>query len=63
MSVGTVDRQDTAKQGCVMFDSLMTMSFTVGAIGAGLMAGAYYAFSGFIMRAFDQPGAAQAAIG
>ena len=43
-----------------MFDSMMTMSLTIAAIGAGLMAGVYFSFSGFIMRAFDQLGAAQA---
>ena len=43
-----------------MFDSMMTMSLTIAAIGAGLMAGVYFAFSGFIMRAFDQLGTAKA---
>ena len=30
-------------------------------LGAGLMAGVYFAFSAFIMRSFDQPGGQQAA--
>lgn len=44
-----------------MLDSMIALSLTVAAIGASLMAGVYFAFSGFIMRALDQLGAAQAA--
>lgn len=63
MPAGIVGQQDTSKQGGdVMFDSMMTIFLTVAAIGAGLMAGVYFAFSGFIMRAFDQLGAAQATV-
>lgn len=43
-----------------MYDALMAMSVALAAIGAGLMAGVYFAFSGFIMRSLDQLGAAQA---
>ena len=43
-----------------MFESIVALVLTVAAIGAGLMAGVYFAFSAFIMRAFDQLGAAQA---
>ena len=32
------------------------LAVTLAALGAGLMAGVYFAFSGFIMRAFDQLG-------
>lgn len=39
-----------------MFDSMLTVLLTVAAVGAGLMGGVYFAFSGFIMRAFDQLG-------
>lgn len=60
MSGGLVNRQDTSQEGGVMFDSLMTMSLTLAAISAGLMAGVYFAFSSFIMRSFDQLGATQA---
>ena len=44
-----------------MYASLIALALTVAAIGAGLMAGVYFAFSGFIMRSFDQLGAARAA--
>jgi len=44
-----------------MYANLFTLSLTLAAIGAGLMAGVYFAFSGFIMRALDQLGAARAA--
>ena len=44
-----------------MFDSMIALSLTIAAIGAGLMAGVYFAFSGFIMRSLDQLGAAHAA--
>lgn len=43
-----------------MFDSVITLSLTVAAISAGLMAGVYFAFSAFIMRSFDQLGATRA---
>ena len=43
-----------------MLDSMITLSLSVAAIGAGLMAGVYFAFSGFIMRSLDQLGAAPA---
>jgi uncharacterized membrane protein len=45
----------------MMFDSVITFSLIVATTGAGLMAGVYFAFSGFIMRALDQLGAARAA--
>lgn len=44
-----------------MLDSMIALSLTVAAIGAGLMAGVYFAFSGFIMRSLDQLGEAPAA--
>ena len=44
-----------------MLDAMIGLSLTVAAIGAGLMAGVYFAFSGFIMRSLDQLGAAPAA--
>ena len=44
-----------------MFDSMISLALTIAALGAGLMAGVYFAFSAFIMRAFDQLGAARAA--
>jgi uncharacterized membrane protein len=44
-----------------MLDSMIALSLTLAAIGAGLMAGVYLAFSGFIMRSLDQLGAAPAA--
>jgi uncharacterized membrane protein len=40
-----------------MFDTIITLLVAVAAISAGLMAGVYFAFSGFIMRSFDQLGA------
>jgi len=43
-----------------MFDSMMTTSLSIAAMGAGLMAGVYFAFSGFIMRALNQLGPIQA---
>lgn len=39
---------------------MIAISLTIAAIGAGLMAGVYFAFSGFIMRSLDQLGATQA---
>ena len=44
-----------------MLDSMIALSLNVAAIGAGRVAGVYFAFSGFIMRSLDQLGAAQAA--
>ena len=44
-----------------MLDSMIAIPLFIAAIGAGLMAGVYFAFSGFIMRAFDQLGAIAAA--
>jgi len=43
-----------------MLDSAVTLTVAVAALGAGLMAGVYFAFSGFIMRSFDQLGFEQA---
>ena len=45
----------------MMFESIVELTVTIAALGAGLMAGVYFAFSTFIMRAFDQLGAARAA--
>ena len=36
-----------------MFDSIITPLLTIIAIGTGLMAGVYFAFSSFIMRSLD----------
>ncbi len=36
-----------------MYDSMITLLLTTAAIGAGLMAGVYFAFSSFIMRSLD----------
>jgi uncharacterized membrane protein len=44
-----------------MFESLITVPLIIASIGAGLMAGVYFAFSSFIMRSLDQLGAEQAA--
>ena len=41
--------------------TMITWLLTTAAISAGLMAGVYFAFSGFIMRSFDQLGAVPAA--
>lgn len=43
-----------------MFDSMTSLALTIAALGAGLIAGVYFAFSAFIMRAFDRLGAARA---
>lgn len=43
-----------------MSETMLTVSLTIAAIGAGLMAGVYFAFSAFIMRSFDQLGATEA---
>lgn len=45
----------------MMLDTILAPAISVAALGAGLMAGVYFAFSGFIMRAFDQLGADAAA--
>ena len=44
-----------------MFDSLIVLPLFIASLSAGLMAGVYFAFSIFIMRALDQLGAVQAA--
>ncbi len=44
-----------------MLDSAIALSLYIAAIGAGLMAGVYFAFSAFIMRSFDRLGAIAAA--
>ena len=44
----------------MMPDSTIEISLYIAAISAGLMAGVYFAFSGFIMRSLNQLGAAQA---
>ena len=43
-----------------MYHSMIMLLLTIAAIGAGLMAGVYFAFSCFIMRALDRLGAAAA---
>ena len=45
----------------MMFDSILALALIIATIGAGLMTGVYFAFSGFIMRSLDQLGAARAA--
>ena len=44
-----------------MFESIVALPLTIATLGAGLMAGVYFAFSTFIMRAFDSLGPAHAA--
>lgn len=44
-----------------MSDLILVLALAISAIGAGLMAGVYFAFSAFIMRAFDQLDAVRAA--
>ena len=44
-----------------MFDLILALTLVIATTGAGLMAGVYFAFSGFIMRSFDQLGAVRAA--
>ena len=44
-----------------MFESIVTLSIVIAALGAGLMAGVYFAFSAFVMRSLDRLGAARAA--
>ena len=58
---GAVDASDSGKESRVMDSALMTLLLTIAAIGAGLMAGIYFAFSSFIMRSLDRLGAANAA--
>lgn len=43
-----------------MLDNLITVSLAVATISAGIMAGVYFAFSAFIMHAFDQLGPVKA---
>ena len=43
-----------------MYDTALAALLTCAALGAGLMAGVYFAFSGFIMKSLDRLGAAQA---
>jgi uncharacterized membrane protein len=43
-----------------MFESMIASSLTIAALGAGLVAGVYFAFSAFIMRSFDLLGPARA---
>jgi uncharacterized membrane protein len=43
-----------------MYASVITLLLTIAAIGAGLMAGVYFAFSDFIMRSLDRLDAADA---
>ncbi len=43
-----------------MLDSMIALSLYIAALGAGLMAGVYFAFSAFIMRSFDRLGAVAA---
>lgn len=44
-----------------MIDHATALALALAMMGAGLMAGVYFAFSAFIMRALDQLGAATAA--
>jgi len=37
-----------------MYDSMIALLLTIASIGAGLMAGVYFAFSSFIMRSLNQ---------
>jgi uncharacterized membrane protein len=43
-----------------MYDSLIALTSSIAMLAAGLMAGVYFAFSAFIMRAFDRLGPAHA---
>lgn len=45
----------------MMLDSLIALPLFIASLGAGLIAGVYFAFSTFIMRSFDRLGAVQAA--
>ena len=45
----------------MMVDSLIALTLIIASLGAGLMAGVYFAFSAFIMQSFDRLGAVQAA--
>ena len=44
-----------------MFDPIVVLLLLIATLGAGLMAGVYFAFSAVIMRAFDRLGAVAAA--
>jgi len=44
-----------------MLHFLIEIPLTIAALGAGLMAGVYFAFSGFIMHSFDRLGPEKAA--
>jgi uncharacterized membrane protein len=44
-----------------MFDLAIALPLLIATLGAGLVAGIYFAFSAFVMRAFDQLGPARAA--
>ena len=43
-----------------MFATLLVLLVSLALVGAGLMAGVYFAFSAFIMRAFDRLGPSRA---
>jgi uncharacterized membrane protein len=45
----------------MMYETMIILSLAIAATGAGLMAGVYFAFSCFIMNAFDELGSARAA--
>ena len=45
----------------MIFDVIVALALVIATLGAGLMAGVYFAFSTFIMRSLDQLGAVQAA--
>ena len=40
-----------------MFESIVMLTLTIAALGAGLMTGVYFAFSTFIMLSLDRLGA------
>ena len=44
----------------MMLDSLIALALMIATLGAGLMAGVYFAFSAFIMRSFDRLGVVRA---
>ena len=44
----------------MMLDSVLIITLNVATVGAGLMAGVYFAFSGFVMHSLDRLGAVQA---
>ena len=45
----------------MMYESMIILSLATAATGAGLMAGVYFAFSCFIVNAFDELGSLRAA--